>query len=412
MFQWIGDKTLSLEDRVSQMQEDAAYDVADNDEAVMPDLSFIRETIRAKRSPPKVPKVFLSNDCTFNCAYCGCRCGNEGRQRYVWKPRELAEFAVKQAEENRHGVFITSSIYRNADYTEELIVETLRIIRDEIGYRGYVHAKIMPGADPLLIYRAGQFADRLSVNIEVAKSEGYSKIAHDKNRTNILTPMHQISELIAQAKREKSRWAPKFATSQTTQLMAGSIQENDRTILTLANALYAKYNLKRVYYTPFHYRHEAAGYEGLPMVETPRWRVRRLYQADRLMQLYGFTPEEIAPDSQLNLSEMLDPKAAWALRHLDLFPVEVNRADYETLIRVPGIGTTYASRIVKARQYCTISHAVLKKLGVSLKRSRHFITCNGVYDGATVDNDAVLIPFLADPADAGAYQTNLLDKAM
>ena len=411
MANWIGDKTVSLEEKVSLMQQDAAYDVADSDEAVLPDLSFLRETTRAKKLPPKVPKVFLSNDCVFNCAYCGCRSGHECK-RYVSPPRELAEIAVKQAEANRHGVFITSSIYRNADYTEELIVETLRIIRKELGYQGYIHAKIMPGTDPLLIYQAGQLADRLSVNIEVAKSEGYERIARNKNRSNILSPMRQISDMIAQAKQEKSRFAPKFATSQTTQLMAGSTEENDRTILTLSRALYEKYHLMRVYYTPFQYRQEAAGYEGLPMVSVPKWRVHRLYQADRLMQIYGFSPEEIAPDDQLFLSENLDPKAAWALRHLDRFPVEVNRADYETLLRVPGIGTTYASRIVKARQYCTVTHAVLKALGVSLKRCRHFITCNGVYDGATVDNEVVLGPLLADPVDWSERQTSLLSRAM
>ena len=411
MANWIGDKTVSLEEKVSLMQQDAAYDVADSDEAVLPDLSFLRETTRAKKLPPKVPKVFLSNDCVFNCAYCGCRSGHECK-RYVSPPRELAEIAVKQAEANRHGVFITSSIYRNADYTEELIVETLRIIRKELGYQGYIHAKVMPGTDPLLIYQAGQLADRLSVNIEVAKSEGYERIARNKNRSNILSPMRQISDMIAQAKREKSRFAPRFATSQTTQLMAGSTEENDRTILTLSRALYDKYHLMRVYYTPFQYRQEAAGYEGLPMVSVPKWRGHRLYQADRLMQIYGFSPEEIAPDDQLFLSENLDPKAAWALRHLDRFPVEVNRADYETLLRVPGIGTTYASRIVKARQYCTVTHAVLKALGVSLKRCRHFITCNGVYDGATVDNEVVLGPLLADPVDWSERQTSLLSRAM
>lgn len=399
------------EEKIAWMQRDAAYDVADNDDALIPDLSLIKETVRAKKNPPKVPKVFLSNDCIFNCAYCGCRNGRDC-QRYASTPRELAKLAVEQAEENRHGIFVTSSIYKNADYTEELIVETLRIIRNEIGYQGYVHAKIMPGADPRLIYQAGRYADRLSVNIEVAKSEGYEKIARNKNRTNILTPMHQISEMIAAAKREKSRFAPKFAVSQTTQLMAGSTQESDKTILTLSNALYAKYRLKRVYYTPFQYRHEAAGYEGLPLVSTPRWRMHRLYQADRLMQLYGFTPDEITPDDHPFLSENLDPKAAWALRHLDLFPVEVNRADYETLLRVPGIGVTYAARILKARKYCTITHSVLKALGVSLKRSRHFITCNGVFEGVTCDNDDTLRPYLTELIDWKSQQTDLLSVAI
>lgn len=177
----------------------------------------------------------------------------------------------------------------------------------------------MPGTDPLLIEKAGRYADRLSVNIEVAKSEGYARIAKQKNKDNILSPMETISRLIRAAKEEKSRIKPAFATSQTTQLMAGSTGEDDRTILTLSSALYRKYRLGRVYYTAFQYRHPAAGYE-LPLVSTPLWRVGRLYQADRLLQLYGFTPDEIAPGGHPNLALDLDPKTDWALRNPQLFP--------------------------------------------------------------------------------------------
>lgn len=193
-------------------------------------------------------------------------------------------------------------------------METLRIMRQDLGYRGYIHAKIMPGTDPALIHQAGLYANRLSVNIEVARSEGFAKIARNKTRDNILKPMGQISAQIRRAREEAGRFRPAFATSQTTQLMAGSTGEDDKTILTLSQALYKTYGLSRVYYTAFQYRHPAAGYADLPPVSTPLWRMRRLYQADRLMQVYGFTAEEIAPDDAPNLEEDLDPKAAWALR--------------------------------------------------------------------------------------------------
>ncbi|OGO87871.1 MAG: hypothetical protein A2Y15_09050 [Clostridiales bacterium GWF2_36_10] len=290
--------------------------------------------------------------------------------------------AVNMAKENGHGVFVSSAIYRNADYTQEQIAESVRIMREELYYSDFIHAKVMPGADSLLIARTGKYANRLSVNIEVAKSSGYERIAKQKSRTNILTPMHDISEQILEAKFEKQ----KFATSQTTQLMAGSTQEDDRTIMTLARALYDKYRLKRVYYTAFQYKYEAKGYENedLKLTKTPYWRMARLYQADRLIQLYGFSTDDVTPDEEPFLQEDIDPKAAWALRHMDMYPVEVNKADYETLIRVPGIGITYAKKIIESRRHCTLTHDILKKMRVSLKRSIYFITCNGKYKGGNI----------------------------
>lgn len=384
-------------EKAARMQADARYDVADDDGACLPDLTFLKEEVRAQPGPPTVPKIFVSNDCSFNCAYCGCRSGRDC-PRYVGEPRELAAIAVRQAKENTRGVFITSSVYKNADATEERIVETLRIMRQDLGYRGYIHAKIMPGTDPALIHQAGLYANRLSVNIEVARSEGFAKIARNKTRDNILKPMGQISAQIRRAREEAGRFRPAFATSQTTQLMAGSTGEDDKTILTLSQALYKTYGLSRVYYTAFQYRHPAAGYADLPPVSTPLWRMRRLYQADRLMQVYGFTAEEIAPDDAPNLEEDLDPKAAWALRHLDRFPVEVNTADYEALLTIPGIGVVYANRILKARKYCTVTHDVLRALGVSLKRSGSFLTCKGRFQGQGGADK--LRRLLADPPEA------------
>jgi len=396
-------------DKLRMMQEDTVFDVSDDDAACVPDFSQIKAEFKAKPSPPKVPKIMLSNNCIFNCAYCGCRAGNDERNRYTNDPRELAEMAVQQAQPPSKvnpigtGIFITSAICKNADYTEELIVETVKHIRKTFAYKGYVHAKIMPGADPELIRQAGQYANRLSVNIEVAKSEGYKRIARNKNRDNILEPMGSISKLIQIAKHEKSKYSPYFATSQTTQMMAGAADETDYDILRLANAMYNKYDLKRVYYTAFQYKNPARGYDGLSPVKTPVWRMKRLYQADRLMQIYGFTPEDIAPDGSSFLEYDLDPKAAWALRHIDMYPVEVNTADYEELLRVPGIGTVYAQRILKARKYCKITHDVLRMLGVKMKRAKHFMTCNGRFDGVSrggieTYRDILARP-LADTAD-------------
>jgi predicted DNA-binding helix-hairpin-helix protein len=305
----------------------------------------------------------------------------------------MAEIAVGASKRSGHGIFLTSAIHRNADYTQELIVETVKSIRNDFGYKGYLHAKVMPGADPALINEAGLYANRLSVNIEVAKSEGYDLVAKQKTKTNILSPMQRISDLIRDAKGERR----KFAKTQTTQMMAGSTGEDDKTILTLSSALYKKYRLNRVYYTPFSYMSEAEGYD-LPLVKTPFWRMTRLYQADRLMAVYGFTPEEITPPEYTFLEEDLDPKAAYVLRHLGKFPVEVNTADYETLLRIPGIGTTFAQRIITARRLCDVTFETLKRMNVPLKKSGRFITCGGRHNGGFVDNEIIMRKFLAYPA--------------
>ena len=402
--------SISTEEKIELMRDDTQFDVADNDNVCVPDLSAIKNEIKAAPSLPKVPKVMMSNECIFNCAYCGCRAGNERRMRYTNEPKDLAQLSVDEAIKNKHGIFITSAICRNADYTTELIVETLKHIRDEHRYKGYVHAKIMPGTDFDLIRKAGLYANRLSVNIEVAKSEGYEKIAKNKTKENILTPMQHISMLIKAAENDRSRYAPRFATSQTTQLMAGSTGESDFEILRLSKAMYNKYDLKRIYYTPFVYELPAKGYDDLEFYTTPSWRMKRLYQADRLMQLYGFTPEEITPEQAADLVSDLDPKAAWALRNIDIYPIEVNKADYEMLLRVPGIGTIYAARIIKARKYCKITFDVLKALGVALKRSRHFITCNGKFHGENCETVEAYRSLLANPLDTPDNDTSFTNS--
>jgi len=376
----------TLEEKLEMMKDVTRFEASDDDSACIPDLTFVKEQIKGKPSPPKVPKMGLSNDCIFNCAYCGCR-SSVDHPRHTENPKDLAKIAVDAAVANGHGVFVSSGIYKNPDYTEELLIATAKHIRNNFGYKGYLHLKIMPGTSPELIRQAGLYANRIDVNIEVAKNEGYKKIARHKNRRTILTPMGQITQFIRAAAEERRRFrhAPFFATSQTTQLMPGSTDENDYEILRLASSLYNKYDLARVYYSPFYYKHQAKGYPDLKEVVTPLWRMKRLYQADRLMQIYGFTAEELAPESDTFLSAELDPKAAWALRHMHLYPIEVNTADYEMLLKIPGIGTTYAARIIKARQYCKMTHDVLRALGIKLKRARHFLTCSGKFEGENSD---------------------------
>lgn len=392
------DHTLSIEDKIKLMQEDAQFDVADAqlsygsnqlEQEVIPDPSMFTD-IHSKQTLPKVPKVFLSNQCSFNCAYCGCRASRDTNSRYCNTPREMAEIALSQARTNGHGIFITSAIYKNANYTQELIIETLRILRSELFYDGYVHAKIMPGTDPALIEKAGQYANRLSVNIEVAQNIGYERVAKQKNKENILIPMQYISNLVHSSRQYKSPGAPILAKSQTTQLMAGSVEETDRTIMNLSKALYHKYKLSRVYYTAFHYENPVKGYD-LPFSATPLWRVRRLYQADRLMQLYGFTSDEVTPEAEPNFTEDMDPKISWAIRNIHLFPIEVNTADYEQLLRIPGIGLTYAQKIIRARRYGRVTHQTLRKIGVALKKSSYFLTCNGKYEGGNCISNTELL---------------------
>ena len=385
-------QNLSIQDKLSLMREDAFHDIADSDRAAQGDYSDIGthdndlvaigksiSNIKSKPSPPTVPKVFVSNDCSFNCAYCGCRCSKDKR-RYTHNTEEIADMALATANQCGHGVFITSAICKNADYTEELIIDTLKVLRHKRGYDGYIHAKIMPGADPQLIRQLGFLADRVSINIELPHSDGYKILAKQKTKNNIISPMAAVNDFINELNPRKgikarSDTGRTFAPAgQTTQMMVGAMGETDRIITVLADSLYKKFDMRRVYYSPF----DAAAIGGY---KTPKWRGRRLYQADRLVKLYGMTPNEILPENSPNLDFDIDPKAGYALRNIAMFPVEINKADYETLLRVPGIGITSAKKIIAARKLSRLTYDNLKYMHVSLSKSRYFITCSGKYYG-------------------------------
>ncbi|MCL2740713.1 MAG: hypothetical protein FWE70_01200 [Oscillospiraceae bacterium] len=348
--------------------------------------SYVLERIRlikAAKNPPKVPKMYVANHCVFDCSYCGHRCSNGHKSGYVGDPKVMAEMAVREAHKNRYGIFISSAIHRCPDYTEELIAETVRRMRVDHGYKGYIHAKVMPGTDPMLIERVGWYADRLSINIELPSSEGYKTIAKQKNRDNILGPMGEISRRIKGHAGDRSDRGRRFAKSgQTTQMILGIMGEPARVPLLLAEALYRKYGLRRVYYTNFCTPRIAD--PSLPGKPTPRWANRRMYQADRLLELYKFRADDILPECAPDLERDVDPKAAWALRNLDRYPIEVNKADYEELITIPGIGITSANKIVEARRYAPVTHEMMRKMRISLKRAKYFITCKGKYIGGGV----------------------------
>ena len=361
----------SVQQKLFKMQESAAFDITDGDNFACGNYSRL-----ATDAPLKVPKLMISNDCVFDCAYCFCRASKD-MPRYTNTPEEMADIAVKTAANDvSGGVFISSAVCKNADHTEELMLKTLSLIRKKHCFGGYVHAKIMPGTDRKLIREVGLLADRISVNIELPHSDGYKTIARQKNKTNILTPMTYVRDCI-------NEFGRSFAPSgQSTQMIVGAMGESDRTLAVLAESLYKKYKLRRVYYSPFGPQVETS--DVLPNKKTPFWRGRRMYQADRLMELYGMKADEILPENAPDLDFDIDPKAAYALRNIAMFPIEVNTADYEMLLRVPGIGIVGAQRIVKARRTVALSHEALKKIGVSLKKSIWFITCGGKYHGGSM----------------------------
>lgn len=324
-------------------------------------------------------KVLMSNSCSYDCSYCVNRRSND-TPRATFSPRELAELTIQFYRRNYiEGLFLSSGIVRNPDYTAELIIRTLRILREEYRFNGYIHAKGIPGADERLIHQMGLLADRLSINIELPSEKSLSYLAPDKSREAVLRPMSQIDQGILQNRNELTlyRHAPRFAPAgQSTQMIVGATPDTDRQILRLTAGLYRKYHLKRVFFSAYM---PVVSDSRLPAlhVKPPLLREHRLYQADWLLRFYGFNADEILDDAHPYFNPLVDPKCNWALNHPEYFPVEINRAAYEQLLRVPGIGVKSAQRILRARRVSALRVEDLKKLGVVLKRAQYFITLAG-----------------------------------
>ncbi len=324
-------------------------------------------------------KILFTNECIYDCRYCVNRCSNDV-PRATFTPDEVCELTMEFYRRNYiEGLFLSSGILYSPNYTMELICETVHRLRMIHRFQGYVHIKAIPGADPMLIQKAGYLADRISVNLEMATAEGLRAIAPNKHRKNILTPMRQIQNGIAENKNELTLYknAPRFCEAgQSTQMVIGALPESDFQIMSVAESLYEKFSLKRVYYSAFvnvNEDRELPALAGGP----PLLREHRLYQADWLLRFYDFKVNELLTEDRPNFNMAIDPKADWAVRHLEQFPVEVNRADYHTLLRVPGLGVKSARRIVAARRFGDLTFADLKKIGVVLKRALYFITCSG-----------------------------------
>ncbi len=324
-------------------------------------------------------KILLTNECIYDCKYCLNRRSND-IPRATFTPEEICELTMQFYRRNYiEGLFLSSGIIQNPNYTMELIYRTIWILRNRCRFNGYVHVKAIPGADPRLIQLTGYLADRMSVNLELPTAEGLKNLAPNKHRKTILAPMRQIQNGITENKNELVlyRNAPRFVGGgQSTQMIIGATPESDFQIMNVAESLYQKFSLKRVFYSAFVRVNEDKALPALPG-GPPLLREHRLYQADWLLRFYGFKAEELLSEKRPFFNVMLDPKEDWAVRHLEQFPVEINRAPYEMIVSVPGIGVKSAMRIVNARRTASLDFVSLKKIGVVLKRALYFITCNG-----------------------------------
>ena len=326
-------------------------------------------------------KILLSNRCVYNCLYCPNR-AEADVPRASATPDELCELVLEFYKRNYiEGLFLSSAVDGSPDSTMERMLETVIKLRKVYNFNGYIHLKGIPRADRLLASRAAQYVDRMSYNLELPSEHSLKLLAPQKSKESVLLPIKQLaSEKISDdGERKRSRFLP---AGQTTQLIVGASPEADGQILRLSEAMYRKFSLKRVYYSSYVpvVRHSL-----LPEKCTGLLREHRLYQADWLMRFYGFTAEEIAGEGE-KLPEAYDPKCAWALKNMHLFPVEINSAPLEMLLRVPGIGTLGAYKILKARKFTALGFDDLAKMRIVLKRAKHFITCNGKFYGSENGN--------------------------
>ncbi|WP_308572553.1 putative DNA modification/repair radical SAM protein [uncultured Sanguibacteroides sp.] len=323
-------------------------------------------------------KIMLTNNCMYDCAYCINRRSND-LKRATFSVTELVNLTIEFYRRNYiEGLFLSSGVVRNPDYTMERLVRVVKDLRQKYRFNGYIHLKSIPGASRELVNEAGLYADRLSVNIEIPKEESLKIIAPEKDFQSVFTPMRYIQQGVLQhaEERKKFRHAPRFAPAgQSTQMIIGATDDSDKDILYLSSALYKRPTMKRVYYSGYV---PVNSYDNrLPMLKQPPLvRENRLYQADWLLRFYHFSVNEIVNDAYPDLDLEVDPKLSWALRHPEVFPIDINRADYEMLLRVPGLGVKSAQMIVAARRHSRLGATHLKQIGVVMKKAQYFITCH------------------------------------
>lgn len=334
----------------------------------------------AAQSARSLLKILFTNECIYDCKYCVNRSGNDV-VRTSFTPEEVCTLTMEFYRRNYiEGLFLSSGVLKSPNYTMELLYTVLYKLRHEHNFQGYIHVKAIPGADSRLIQMTGYLADRMSVNIELPTAESLRLLAPHKTRKNILAPMRFVQQMSAENQYEIQtyRHVPKFVPAgQSTQMIIGATPESDYQILHVAESLYKKFDLKRVFYSAFIPVNEDKNLPSVKEQRPPLLREHRLYQADWLLRYYHFEAGELLDEENPNFNAYLDPKCFWALRHLEEFPIEINYAAYDMLLRVPGIGYKSASRIVKARRMGMLDFEDLKKMGVVLKRALYFITCKG-----------------------------------
>jgi putative DNA modification/repair radical SAM protein len=334
-------------------------------------------------------KILLTNFCIYDCAYCISRRSNEEVKRVAFTVEEVVDLTINFYRRNYiEGLFLSSGIFKNPDYTMERLVRVAKTLREEHNFNGYIHLKTIPGASNDLMRDAGLYADRLSVNIELPTEQSLAQLAPEKSYQDIEKPMSYLSETIAGLKEEKKRLpsTPSFAPGgQSTQMVVGASPENDLTIIRLADTLYKDYKLRRVFYSGYVPVND--GDNRLPHLATqvPVLREHRLYQADWLLRNYGFSVNEIIDEANPQLDPAIDPKLAWALRNLHVFPIDINVADASLIKRIPGVGLRSAERIVQARQFGKLSWEHLKKIGIAVNRAKYFIVCRDTLNGQTLE---------------------------
>lgn len=381
--------TMSIQEKLGILSDAAKYDVACTSSGVdrkgngkeMGNAinAGICHSFSADGRCISLLKILLTNECIYDCKYCLNRKSNDV-PRAMFSPEEICTLTMNFYRRNYiEGLFLSSGIIGSPDFTMELMYRTLYLLRQEHHFRGYIHVKAIPGASAFLIYHTGLLADRMSVNLELPTAEGLERLAPNKHRKNILTPMRQIQNGIKENKKELVVYqnAPSFVPAgQSTQMIIGATPESDYQVLSVAESLYQKFGLKRVFYSAFVRVNED---KALPALAggPPLLREHRLYQADWLLRFYGFAAGELLSEARPDFNILLDPKCDWALRNLHLFPVDVQTADYRMLLRIPGIGVKSAMRIAQARRSARLTYEDLKKIGVVLKRALYFITCNG-----------------------------------
>lgn len=323
-------------------------------------------------------KILLTNYCIYDCAYCVTRISNDIK-RAAFKVQEVVDLTINFYRRNYiEGLFLSSGIFKSPDNTMERLIQVAKKLRLEENFNGYIHLKSIPGASDELMYEAGLYADRLSVNIEIPTKEGLKLLAPDKNRKDFLQPMNKVKNEIQKYRSERKliKSTPKYAPAgQSTQMIVGATNETDAEVMYTATYLYKKYNMKRVYYSGY----IPISYDSrLPAIgtEVPMLRENRLYQTDWLLRFYGFSIEELLNKNHPNLDSDIDPKLSWALRNLHHFPIDINKADKQLLARVPGLGMKSVYKILHGRKYRKLNWEHLQKMGVALNRAKYFITCD------------------------------------